>query len=91
MHETFYAPLCYYFGYGLCVSHCAYPELRYSHNATLFVIVVLGGFSVISSSNLSGGDGSVDLVFVGGVLQGCSPLLFLFLPRVFVVAVVVSL
>ena len=52
------------------MSHCAYPELRYSHHAPLFVIIVPGGFGVSNSSTLSGGDGAIDIILVGGVLQG---------------------
>ena len=74
------------------MSHCAYPYLRYSHHAPLFAIVVLGVvFDVNSSSNLSGGDGAVDHVVVGGVLQGFFPLPLLSLSCIFVAAVVVSL
>ena len=88
--ETLYAPLRYLFGYGLHVSHCAYPELSYSNHAPLFVIVVLGVVFGVIISTLSRGDGTVDLVFVGGRLQGCGYLPLLSLPCV-VVAAVVSL
>ena len=75
------------------MSHCAYPELRYSHRAPLFVTVFLGGFGVSSSSSstLYGGNGAVDIVIVGGVLQGCSPLPLLSLPCIIVAAVAVYL
>ena len=73
------------------MSHCAYPELRYPHHAPLFVIVVLGVIFGVSSSTLSRGNGGVDLVVVGGVLQVCSPLPLLSLPRFAVAAVVVCL
>ena len=73
------------------MSHYAYPELRYSHHAPIFIIPILGGFGVISSSTLSGGDGAVDLVVVRGFLQGCVPLPLLSLPCVVGAAVVVSL
>ena len=69
--------------------HCAYPELRYSHHAPLFIIVILGVvFGVSSNSNLSGGDGAVYLVVVEGILQGCVPLPLLSLPCIAVTAVV---
>ena len=55
----------------------------------LFVIIVLGGFGVSSSSTLSGGNGAVDLVVVGCVFQGCGPLPLLPLSRV--AAAIVSL
>ena len=65
------------------MSHCAYQELKYSHHAPLFVIVVLGVvFGLSSSSTLSVGDGAVDLIVVEGVLQGCGPLPLLSLPHV---------
>ena len=65
--------------------------MNYSHLAPLFVIFVLGGFGVSSSSTLFVGNGTIYLVFIGGVLQVCGPLPLLSLPRVVVAAVVVSL
>ena len=57
----------------------------------LFVSVVPAGVGVSRSITLLGGDGAVDLVVVGGVLQGCGPLPLLYLPRAVVAVVVVSL
>ena len=58
-------------------------------HAPLFVIVVLVGFGVSSSSTLSREDGTVDLVNVGVVLRVCGPLPLLSLPHIVVVVAVV--